>query len=108
MPGSEQNRQQVAAVVEQYRRGLATLHVEALKAIWDQDHHQIIYVAQEMAQPLRGWEAGEHYYQRVANLLERVKIMAVHDVSVDVLGDVACAFLSFHFEGEIKGQPHMA
>jgi ketosteroid isomerase-like protein len=108
MPASEQDRQQIAAVIEQYRRGFATLDVEALKAIWDQGYDQIIYIAQEMAQPVRGWVGVEHYYQRVARLLERVRIMAVSDVSVDVLGDVAFAFAIFHFESEVKGQPHIA
>jgi ketosteroid isomerase-like protein len=108
MPTSEQDRQQIAAVIEQYRRGFATLDVEALKAIWDQAYDQIIYIAQEMAQPVRSWAGVEHYYQRVARLLERVRMMAVSDVSVDILGDVAVAFAIFHFEGEVKGQPHIA
>ena len=108
MPAHAQDRQQIMALIEQYRRGFATMDVELLKAIWDQDYDQIIYVAQELAQPVRGWPAVEHYYHRVARLLERVKTMAVSDVSVDVLSDLAFAFLSFHFEGQVKGQPHVA
>ena len=34
--------------------------------------------------------------------------MEVSDVAVGILGDTAYAFLRFHFEGEIKGQPHRA
>ena len=108
MPASEQDRDQIAAVVEQYRRGFATLDIAALKAIWDQDYGQIIYIAQELAQPVWGWAGVEHYYQRVARLLERVRTMEVSDVSVDIVGDVAVAFLSFHFEGEVKGRPYIA
>ena len=44
MTASEQDRQQIAAVIEQYRRGFATMDVEGLKAIWDQDYDNIIYV----------------------------------------------------------------
>ena len=108
MPASEQDIQQIAVVIEQYRRGFATLDIDALKTIWAQDYHQIIYIAQEMAQPLWGWEAVEHYYERIGRLIERVTTMTVSDISVDVLNDVAFAFLSFHFEGEIKGRPHIA
>ena len=108
MPSSEQDGDWVATVIEQYRRGFATLDIEALTAIWDQDYDQIIYVAQELTAPIKGWKGVEHYYQRVARLLERVRTMEVSDVSVDVLGDVAVAFLSFHFEGEVKGRPHIA
>jgi ketosteroid isomerase-like protein len=108
MPASEQDKHQIAATVEQYRRGFVTLDVEALKAIWDQGYDQIIYIAQELAQPVREWAGVEQYYQRVVRLLEQVKTMELSDMSVDVFGDVAFAFLSFHFEGEIKGRPHIA
>lgn len=38
MAADEQDRQQIVAVIEQYRHGFATLNVEKLKAIWDQDY----------------------------------------------------------------------
>jgi ketosteroid isomerase-like protein len=108
MAPHEQDRDQIAAVVEQYRWGFATLDAAGLLALWDQDHDPLIYVAQELAQPVRGWTGIAHYYQRVAGLLEHVTMMEVRDVSVDLLGDVAAAFFSFHFEGAIRGQPHSA
>ena len=108
MPAHQQDRQQIAVIIEQYRRGFATLDVAALTAIWDQDYDHIIYIALEMAQPVRGLAAVERYYQRVADFLEQVTTMELSDVSVEVLGEVAYAFLSFHFEGEVQGRPHIA
>lgn len=108
MPTSEQDGQQIAAVIEQYRRGFATLDAEELKAIWDHDYDQIIYIALEMSEPVRGWAGVERYYHRVAGLLERVKTMEVSNLVVSVLGDVAFAFFTFHFEGEMKGLRHAA
>lgn len=35
---NEQEHQQIATVIEQCRRGFATLDVEVLKDIWDQEH----------------------------------------------------------------------
>jgi ketosteroid isomerase-like protein len=104
MAASEQDRQQIAAVIEQYRRGFATMDAEGLKAIWDQDYDNIIYIPEEAAQPVRGWAGVEQYYKNIAGLLERVRTMTVSDLSVDVFGDVAYAFCNFHFEGDIKGQ----
>ena len=49
MAAGAQDRQQIAAVIEQYRRGFATMDVEGLTALWDQDYDQIIYIAQEAA-----------------------------------------------------------
>ena len=47
MAVSELDRQQIAGVIEQYRHGFATMDVEGLKAIWDQDYDHIIYIAQD-------------------------------------------------------------
>ena len=106
MAASAQDREQIAAVIEQYRRGFATMDVEALTAIWDQDYDNIIYIPQERPQPVRGWVGVEHY--SVAELFDRVRTMTVRDVSVDVFGDVAYAYCIFHFEGEMHGKRHIA
>jgi ketosteroid isomerase-like protein len=103
----EQDKQDVAEVIEQYRLGFATLDVATLTAIWDQSYDNIIYIPLEAAYPVRGWAAVEQYYNRVARLL-RARVMTVSDVSVDVIGDVAYAFCTFHFEGEISGNKHTA
>lgn len=108
MAPSEQDRQQIAAVIEQYRRGFATMDAERLKAIWDQNYDNIIYIPQEAAEPVRGWAGVEKYCQRVAGLFGQIRTMTVSDLSVDVFGDVAYAFCIFRFEGEINGQSHMA
>jgi ketosteroid isomerase-like protein len=108
MTASERDRQQIAAIIEQYRRGFATMDVEVLKAIWDQDYDNLIYIAQEVAEPVQGWTEIEQYYKGVAGLLGRVRTMTVSDLSVEVLGDVAYAFYIFHFEGELEGESHIA
>jgi hypothetical protein len=43
------------------------------------------------------------YYRRVAASLERVRTMTLSDVSMDVWGDVAYAFCTFDFVGEVTG-----
>ena len=57
---------------------------------------------------MRGWTRIEQYYKGVAGFLGRVRTMTVSDLSVDVFGDVAYAFCIFHFEGELKGENHIA
>jgi ketosteroid isomerase-like protein len=108
MAASEQDRQQITALIEQYRRGFAAMDVEGLKAIWDQDYDNILSIPQEKPQPVRGWAGVEQYYESVARLFERVMTMTVSDVSLDVFGDVAYAYCVFHFEGEMQGQRHVA
>ena len=84
--------------------GFATLDAERLKATWDSDYTDIIYIAQELAQPVRGWKGVESYYDRVASSLERVSVMTIGDVSIEVFDDVAFAYCTFHFVGDVKGQ----
>jgi ketosteroid isomerase-like protein len=104
MTASEQNRHQIAAVIEQYRRGFATMDVEGLKAIWDQDYDNIIYVPQEMAQPVRGWAEVEQSYKSVAEFLERVSTMTVGDLSVDVLVMLPMLFASSTLRARLRGR----
>src|SRR5688500_11209887 len=66
------------------RCGFASLDVEALKIIWERDYDQIIYIAQELAEPVKGWAEVAQYYQRVVRFLEQVRTMVLSDVSVDV------------------------
>jgi ketosteroid isomerase-like protein len=108
MAASEQDRQQIMALIEQYRRGFGAMDIEGLKAIWDQDYDNILYIPQEKAQPVRGWASVEQYYESVARLFKRVMTMRVSDVSLDVFGDVAYAYCVFHFESEMQGQRHVA
>jgi ketosteroid isomerase-like protein len=108
MSDNQQDRQQITALLDQYRQGFAVLDAARLMRIWDQEYNQIIYIAQEKAEPVRGWEGVAQYYQRVVQLLEKAKTMELSDVSIDILGDVAYAFLNFHFESQINGHPHIA
>jgi ketosteroid isomerase-like protein len=101
---NEQEPQQIVAVIEQYRRGFATLDVETLKDIWDQEYDNIIYIAQELAEPVQGWLGVEQYYNGVVESLERVNLMTISDLSINLLGGIAFAFCMFHFEGEVKGE----
>ena len=96
----------VTALVERYRSGFAALDPDVLVTIWDRDHDGLVYVAQELGEPLHGWPAIEAYYRRVAveHPADEVLEMRVDDLTVDLLGDVALAFGRFHFVGSLPGR----
>jgi ketosteroid isomerase-like protein len=100
----ERDKQALAALVEEYRIGWKTMDVERLKSIWDRDYDNFIYIALELARPVRDWNGIEKYYERVAGLFETVTHMSIDDLSIEVLGDVAFAYCTFHFESKFKGQ----
>jgi hypothetical protein len=46
---------EIVAVIERYRAGFAAVDPDALISIWDRHHEPVVYVAQELQQPIRGW-----------------------------------------------------
>jgi ketosteroid isomerase-like protein len=100
----EQDKQALVALVEEYRIGWKTMDVERLKSIWDRSCDNLIYIALELARPVRDWNGIEKYYERVAGQFETVTHMSIDDLSIEVLGDVAFAYCTFHFESKFKGQ----
>src|SRR5215813_11815226 len=106
MTSSEDDTAAIARIVERYRAGFAALDPEVLIALWDQHHAGIIYVAQEKAEPMYGWQQVVAYYRALPTAIpvDRVTEMRVDDVSIDTVGGVASAFCRFHFEGEIAGR----
>lgn len=93
--------QEVEAVIEQYRTGFATLDGNALARIWDRTYDGLVYVALEEPAARRTWESIADYYAKLqAGPDVRAVAMNLHDLSVNVLGDVAHAFCRFEFIGE--------
>jgi ketosteroid isomerase-like protein len=104
MTVSEQDRQDIAAIVDAYRQAFAEVDMQVFMAAWDRDYGNLIYVAQERAQPVRGWAELERYFATVEDAFARVTTMTIDDLSIDVLGDVAYAFFTYHFEAEAAGE----
>jgi ketosteroid isomerase-like protein len=105
------DREQISAVIEQYRHGFASMDVDLLKRLWDQHHDNLVYVASERPEPITDWQGISRYYEQLpAGLPSDRPIsdlpisMRVHEVSTDLLGDVACAFCTFRYEGPVVGQ----
>jgi ketosteroid isomerase-like protein len=96
--------EQIDALLEDYRLGFATLDAERLKSIWDRDYSHIVYIPQELARPVLGWEGVERYYDRVVDSLAKVSVMTLGDIAIEIFGDFAFAYCTFHFEGGVKGR----
>jgi len=102
MASMKADKKEIAALVESYREGFATLDAEKLISIWDRDYEEIIYCPIEAAEAVRGWPGIEEYYQGVTRHFTHVRSMEIANLSIDVLGDAAYAFFTFRFEGEVR------
>ena len=100
MASVDTDRQQLTALLEQYRSGFAALDVAKLQALWDREYPNLLYVPQERARAIRGWVGISKYYDGLRTHLARATRMTLDDVTLDVMGELASAFFTYHFEGE--------
>jgi ketosteroid isomerase-like protein len=100
------DRQQISAVIEQYRQAFASMDIDLLRGLWDQDHDNLVYVASERPAAITDWEGISQYYEQLPEGLppDPSISMRVHEQSTDLLGDVACAFCTFRYEGPVVGR----
>jgi ketosteroid isomerase-like protein len=90
----------LATLVETYRWGFEALDAAALTSIWDPDF-DVIHCPIERAEPVRGSAAIAAYYEGVVARFARVDTMTISNLTIEVLGDAAFAFLDFHFAGDL-------
>lgn len=100
MASVDTDRQQLMALLEQYRTGFETLDVGRLQALWDREYPHLVYVPQERAKPVQGWVGIAKYYDGLREHLAKGARMSLADVWLDVMGETAFAFLTYHYEGE--------
>jgi ketosteroid isomerase-like protein len=96
---AEADTSEISALVERYRVGFATLDAAKLRSIWD-PNYEVIYCPMELKKPLRGRQEIDGYYDQVTKHF-RVSKMQIAGLSIDISGDVAFAFFTFSFEGEV-------
>jgi len=71
--------------------------------IWDKHHVPLIYVAQEMEEPVQGWSSIEHYLLALPEHLDEMLAKHLENVQIDVLGNTAVAFFVSRSSVKLKG-----
>jgi ketosteroid isomerase-like protein len=102
-PKDNESERAISALIETYRLGFLHLDPEQLASIWDSQHDPLIYVAQEMEEPIQGWTAIHRYYAALPEHLDVVLAKRLEDIKIDVLGDTAIAFFTTHSNVKLKG-----
>lgn len=88
--------------VPYHRKGFLHLDPEQIASICDTHDHPLIYVAQEMKEPMYGWPAIHHSMAALPEHLEKVLSKEIEDLKIDVLGDTAIAFFISHSRVKLK------
>src|SRR5882757_3633946 len=82
-PNDNESKRVIATLIETYRMGFLHLDPEQLASIWDSQHDPLIYVAQEMEEPIYGWTAIQHYYAALPEHLDEVLAKHLEDIQID-------------------------
>ena len=93
------------AVIREWLSSCAAMDVERLKALWDQEYPQLIYVPEEHNDAMTDWAAISKYYDALPALVLSAE-WSMDNLMVDVIGDVAYAYFTFLVKAKVKGIDH--
>ena len=102
MVASQQEKSQIEAVINQWRQAFTAKDVDSLKNLWDKDYPQLIYIAEENNEADRGFDAISKYYAGVPEFVNSLD-WTIKETTVDVIGDMAYAYVEFVVKADIKG-----
>ena len=102
---SQQENQEVESVIREWNAGFNNKDIPRIKAQWDQNYPQLIYIAEENNDALLDWASINNYYDGLTDAVDSLKFN-IDNLTVDVFGDGACAYLTFLAKAQIKGMDH--
>ena len=97
---TQQDKDQVAAVINEWAAALSAGDVPRVKAVWDSSYSDLIYLAEENNDPALGWRGIEDYYKGLETDVGSAS-WSIDNLKVDVIGDAAWAYLTFLIQAEI-------
>lgn len=77
-----------------------------LRELWDPAENNPFYIAEEIAEPMYGWDVIEPYWQQAEELLVKFAIRTF-DLRCKLLADdLAAMNFTMHWNGIVKGMEH--
>ena len=92
---------EVTGVINEWAAALSAGDIARVKRLWDSSYSDLVYIAEENDEPALGWEGIEDYYRELESSLGRSS-WSIDNLKVDILNDVAWAYLTFVVEAEVK------
>ena len=105
MVASQQDKSQVEAVISEWNAAFIATDVGRLKNLWDKDYPQLLYIAEENNDAVRGNDAIGTYYGAIPEFVESIDFK-LKETTVDAIGDMAYAYVEFLAKATIKGVDH--
>ena len=105
MVASQQDKSQVAAVISEWNAAFIATDAGRLKNLWDKDYPQLLYIAEENNDAVRGNDAIGTYYGAIPEFVESIDFK-LKETTVDAIGDMAYAYVEFLAKASIQGVDH--
>lgn len=99
----DNDRLEIASLVESYRLAWVNLDIEYLKSLWKEDEDGLVYIALEMAEPMHDPATIRKYLDRAKEECAPPQ-MSVDELSIKVIGDIATTCFLFRFEFNFVGK----
>ena len=105
MVASQQDKSQVEAVIKEWNAAFTARDTGRLNNVWDKDYSQLLYIAEENNDAVRGSDGIATYYSAIPEFVESLDF-ALKETTVDAIGDMAYAYVEFLAKARIKGVDH--
>ena len=99
---TQSDKQQVEALIREWGSGFGAADMERVKAVWDQNYPQLIYVAEENNDHMTSWAEINDYLDAIPGAVNSIE-MNIDNLMVDVIGDAAYAYFTSVGSADIKG-----
>ena len=101
MVANQQERQQLEAVIQEWKTAHTGRDVDRLKSMWAQDYDNLFFIAEENNDAIVGWEAINKRFEGMRGGTGR-RELDIDNLKVDVIGDLAYAYCTFLMTVDMK------
>ena len=105
MATSQQDKSAVAEVIREWQAAFTDKSVDRLKGVWDHEYQQLLYIAEEDNEAHRGIDGISKYYSNIPAFVQSID-WNIKETTIDVIGDMAYAYVEFLAKGDITGIDH--
>jgi len=94
-------RQEIEPVIAALEEAWKAHDFAAIKALWDTDDAQPIYIAEEAERPFTTWEEIDRYWSHTGTVLARVGHRTANRIIKAASDDIAIVLYDMHWNAEV-------
>ena len=93
-------------LLKQFETRWNELRPTALRELWDPDEKEPFYIAEEIAEPMYGWEQIEPYWREAEQILVKFAIRTFDMRWKSVADGLVVMNYTMHWNGIVRGMEH--